>query len=1049
MEDQGKVRDAIVAASTNPDAAFAWVSEIWPEGPTCDELKSPGNFGTLDAKLMSSLTTILVGDFARRINTLKETEAAKGQQVRGRQVLFLLNEYFSTNAKHGSTYSIQDLFSVKLQGTNLKAFMTNWDTVMAGVPQAPDESILEYLFYTQVRYHRAIAHDIAEYQRAEQGTPRHSYEYLVSAVRLQLERERLETNRERIARGLGSGTGKPAAPATGSPGKGYCIAWNKGGCTKDNCKFKHEVPPTREGAPKRDKNKKDSRGRSNSRDGKVTRKKPPKKSETICKFWKAGRCTKGSACEFKHPSSKPPTPRQATPARSPSKGSDRSKSSRGSKGSGRGSDKKKGPKDKKKEGKSPKATPAAVCIIASMLASAAQACIIPACPSVSFDFERQIIPIDAHGDMKPYREVKQSLRRRFPRDYKGSDSSSAVANARLAGRMLAGAVNSELEGSVCKRGFICDTEFGCDLCIPPDLYAVPAECSDDVTSAKVLHIDWIADTESAEDLLRDSTLPDQHGYMSDRPIKLLTANGESSSQKQGKVFIPELGRTIDPYLVRDTPAVLSVGMRCMNDGYDFIWKSGQKPYFVRKDRTRIPLEVRDYVPYLVAKHKEGTVALPATDGGREGKLFVEDAPTRSSPSSSSKGDGYIKEAPVDAETSAGRDAAPPQRDERTDPDGSITAKERKGAEQLRAEATSVAHQLSHFPKNPFCEVCIKAKMFKPPSRRTGGSRQVKAEKFGDHLTADFLITRGEEEHGMDGEKSSLVIKDVAGFIAVYPSARRTIEEIVRSLQHFVGPNEKVGIFYSDNAPELVAAIKQLQWRHVLDVPYISQTNAVAERAIRSVLEGTRVNLLQAGLHHSYWPHAARHWCHMSNVLSRDGQPSPWKPRFNESFPGTLIPFGTKAEFWIGPRLKPKEDLRFEPSTNPGVFMGYALHPGCMWRKEFLCIPLKALMDRPFDEPIKPLRTNQIEKPSEIRFPNRLRYDAIREGATSLEDLSNPVEYVGAPEAEGADPPKIIEDKSTADGAELDPHEANISRTAGSVLHEGWLAFLASVNAKVG
>ena len=660
-------------------------------------------------------------------------------------------------------------------------------------------------------------------------------------------------------------------------------------------------------------------------------------------------------------------------------------------------------------------------------------------------------PTHAHGDMKPYREVKQSLRRRFPPDYKGSDSSSAVANARLAGRMLAGAVNSELEGSVCKCGFICDTEFGCDQCIPPDLYAVPAECSDDVTSAKVLHIDWIADTGSAEDLLRDSTLPDQHGYMSDRPIKLLTANGESSSQKQGKVFIPELGRTIDPYLVRDTPAVLSVGMRCMNDGHDFIWKSaGQKPYFVRKDRTRIPLEVRDYVPYLVAKHKEGTVALPATDGGREGKLFVEDAPTRSSPSSSSKGDGYIIEAPVEADTSAGRDAAPLPRDERTDPDGSIAAKERKGAEQLRAEATSVAHQLSHFPKNPFCEVCIKAKMFKPPSRRTGGSRQVKAEKFGDHLTADFLITRGEEEHGMDGEKSSLVIKDVAtGFIAVYPSARRTIEEIVRSLQHFVGPNEKVGIFYSDNAPELVAAIKQLQWRHVLDVPYISQTNAVAERAIRSVLEGTRVNLMQAGLHHSYWPHAARHWCHMSNVLSRDGQPSPWKLRFNESFPGTLIPFGTKVEFWIGPRLKPKEDLRFEPSTNPGVFMGYALHPGCMWRKEFLCIPLKALMDRPFDDPIKPLRTNQIEKPSKIRFPNRLRYNAIREGATSLEDLSNPVEYVGAPEAEGVDPPKIIEDKSTADGAELDPHEANISRTAGSVLDEGWLAFLASVNTKVG
>ena len=69
---------------------------------------------------MSALTSTLVGDFARRINTQKETEAAKGQQVRGRQVLFLLNEYFSTNAKHDSTCSIQDLFSV-IQASGFKS----------------------------------------------------------------------------------------------------------------------------------------------------------------------------------------------------------------------------------------------------------------------------------------------------------------------------------------------------------------------------------------------------------------------------------------------------------------------------------------------------------------------------------------------------------------------------------------------------------------------------------------------------------------------------------------------------------------------------------------------------------------------------------------------------------------------------------------------------------------------------------------------------------------------------------------------------------------
>ena len=30
-------------------------------------------------------------------------------------------------------------------------------------------------------------------------------------------------------------------------------------------------------------------------------------------------------------------------------------------------------------------------------------------------------------------------------------------------------------------------------------------------------------------------------------------------------------KPIDPYLVESTPAVLSVGMRCIDDGYDFVW----------------------------------------------------------------------------------------------------------------------------------------------------------------------------------------------------------------------------------------------------------------------------------------------------------------------------------------------------------------------------------------------------------------------------------------------------------------------------------------------
>ena len=126
-----------------------------------------------------------------------------------------------------------------------------------------------------------------------------------------------------------------------------------------------------------------------------------------------------------------------------------------------------------------------------------------------------------------------------------------------------------------------------------------------------MQLDWIAGRGSAQDLVSQGELPDDFGYYSSNPVRMLTAHGESSSTKQGKVFVPRLGKTIDPYLVKSTPAVLSVGMRCIDDGYDFVWNGsrGEDPYFVKPDGKIIPLTVNDYVPYLAAK-PGGSVAAP-------------------------------------------------------------------------------------------------------------------------------------------------------------------------------------------------------------------------------------------------------------------------------------------------------------------------------------------------------------------------------------------------------------------------------------------------------
>ena len=140
-----KTRDFIVAASTNPDAAFAWIAEVRKEGQNIEALRK---VAALDAKLLSALTNITTGDFARKVDTFQETEANEGRIVRGRQVLFMLHDHFSTNMKHGSTYALRDLLSVHLKGENLKTFISNWDQVLAGIQKVPEESVVETLYST-------------------------------------------------------------------------------------------------------------------------------------------------------------------------------------------------------------------------------------------------------------------------------------------------------------------------------------------------------------------------------------------------------------------------------------------------------------------------------------------------------------------------------------------------------------------------------------------------------------------------------------------------------------------------------------------------------------------------------------------------------------------------------------------------------------------------------------------------------------------------------------------------------------------------------------
>ena len=69
----------------------------------------------------------------------------------------------------------------------------------------------------------------------------------------------------------------------------------------------------------------------------------------------------------------------------------------------------------------------------------------------------------------------------------------------------------------------------------------------------------------------------------------------------------------------------------------------------------------------------------------------------------------------------------------------------------------------------------------------------------------------------------------------------------RSLQKFLESDRNPKVIYTDNSLEFGKACEDLSWNHCTSTPHRSETNGIAERAVRRVKEGTSAVLLQSGL----------------------------------------------------------------------------------------------------------------------------------------------------------------------------------------------------------
>ena len=110
------------------------------------------NFEVLDAKIASALNKIIHNSQFKRRISLEEQKAQKEDRfLRGRQIAYLIYEYFQVTGANDSVENYADLFTVVLRNDDIPEFDSKWDGIPKSMTKIPLDDILEGLYKFRIR----------------------------------------------------------------------------------------------------------------------------------------------------------------------------------------------------------------------------------------------------------------------------------------------------------------------------------------------------------------------------------------------------------------------------------------------------------------------------------------------------------------------------------------------------------------------------------------------------------------------------------------------------------------------------------------------------------------------------------------------------------------------------------------------------------------------------------------------------------------------------------------------------------------------------------
>ena len=313
------------------------------------------------------------------------------------------------------------------------------------------------------------------------------------------------------------------------------------------------------------------------------------------------------------------------------------------------------------------------------------------------------------------------------------------------------------------------------------------------------------------------------------PTIVITANGEVQTHEEATVYVKELHIFLTMKVLENTPAVLSLGKLCDENGYTYEWINGPKPH-LNKNGIRIPCDTENFVPIVVpglSSSSSGSSSTSRTPSRQENHCSSSSSTSSSSPSVNEiqireREDGIDSDiSPVRVSTTvdersgrpvvdqASKNPKPKKKEskrEQSDPlcsqipewlqefrenmvddeipvhgDSHASSSHEASLEPLfkRREDLGKHSVYTHFPKDRNCEICERTKITRTPCRRRNSGAVPRAENFGDLITADHKVLSDNCE-SRNNHRYAVVVQDlVTQWIQAYPCKRRTSQKKTR------------------------------------------------------------------------------------------------------------------------------------------------------------------------------------------------------------------------------------------------------------------------------